>query len=55
MIPFSKTSNGNAQVLLVKDDRMWRLTSALKREQGSTAPLWAGSLGMFRATLGSFA
>ena len=50
VIPFSKTSNGNAQVLLVKDDRIWRLTDALKSVQSNTALLWAGTPNMFRAT-----
>ena len=43
VIPFPKTSNGNAQVLLVKDDRIWQLACALKKRRAFTAPLWAGS------------
>jgi hypothetical protein len=41
--PFSKTSNGNAEILLVKDDHIWRLACYLKRRRTLTAPLWAGS------------
>lgn len=48
VIPFSKTSNGNAQVLLVKDVNIWRLTTFLKRSHSSTALLWAGTAAMFR-------
>ena len=50
VIPFSKTSHGNAEVLLVKDERLWRLTHALKAKKGITAPLWAGTPGLFRST-----
>ena len=50
VIPFSKTSNGNAQVLLIKDDYIWRLACALKRRRSHTAPLWAGTPPMFRST-----
>ena len=49
-IPFSKTSTGDAQVLLVKDDHIWRLAGTLKRRRALTAPLWVGSPNLFRST-----
>ena len=48
--PFSKTSNGNAQVLLVKDTNIWKLAKHLKRAYASTAHLWVGTSAMFRNT-----
>ena len=50
IIPFSKTSNGNAQVLTIKDPRIWKLACALKRRRTLTTPLWVGSPAAFRTT-----
>ena len=48
VIPFAKTSNGNAQVLLVHDYNIWLLSKALLTKEPSTALLWAGTPHQFR-------
>ena len=52
VIPFSKTSNGNAQVLVIKDHNIWRLSRHLKSREQSTALLWAGTSQQFRVMWG---
>eukprot|EP00435_Cladocopium_sp_Y103_P073070 s132_g42.t1 len=52
VVPFSKTSNGNAQVLMVKDYNIWRLTRHVTRQRPSAALLWPGTPAQFRALWG---
>eukprot|EP00435_Cladocopium_sp_Y103_P075651 s9_g61.t1 len=52
VIPFSKTSNGNAQVLMVKDYNIWRLTRHVTRQRPSATLLWPGTPAQFRALWG---
>lgn len=48
IIPCSKTSNGNLQVLLGKDYNIRRLARRLKADKPNTAFLWAGQATSFR-------
>ena len=53
VIPFSKTSNGNAQVLIVKDANIWALATHLVSVKPPNSLLWAGTPHEFRKLWGT--
>ena len=48
IIPYSKTSNGNPQVLVFEDTNVWRLACTLQRTNRREAFLWPGRPHRFR-------
>eukprot|EP00438_Fugacium_kawagutii_P005826 Skav231210 [mRNA] locus=scaffold2958:85828:91822:- [translate_table: standard] len=48
IVPFAKTSNGNPQVLVFEDEKVWRLARHLLRTLPKEAYLWCLTQGSFR-------